>query len=102
MIKAFRKQTKLWTTKNGTRIRICDMSYSHLKNAIAMLERKAKYDHEEAINSAYECMDSFNGEMAQLSMQSIAVSLRNEGWESVFDYDPTYNAMKLDMERRNE
>lgn len=36
-----RKQTKLWTTKSGDRIRICDMSDSHVMNTIRLLQRKA-------------------------------------------------------------
>lgn len=36
------KVTKVWTTKDGTRIRICDMTDDHLANAISFLERMAK------------------------------------------------------------
>lgn len=27
----------IWVTRDGTEIRVCDMSYAHLKNAIAWL-----------------------------------------------------------------
>lgn len=37
-----RKQTALWVTKSGERIRICDMSDEHLQNTMKMLERVAK------------------------------------------------------------
>ena len=36
-----RKQTKLWTDKNGRRVRICDLHDNHLVNTINMLRRAA-------------------------------------------------------------
>lgn len=54
-----RKVTKVWTCKDGTRLRICDMTDSHLNNAIKFLERKAS---ELRIEMPYP---SFQGEMAQ-------------------------------------
>ena len=38
---AMRKQTKLWTMRDGTKIRICDMTNSHLVNTMRMLKRGA-------------------------------------------------------------
>lgn len=37
-----RKQTKLWTTKDGRRIRICDMEDDHLLHTIRLLQRVAE------------------------------------------------------------
>jgi len=34
-----RKQTKIWVTRDGRKIRICDMSDGHLKNTIKMFYR---------------------------------------------------------------
>ena len=36
-----RKQTKVWTTKDKRRLRICDMADDHLVNTINMLRRAA-------------------------------------------------------------
>ena len=37
-----RKQTKYWTCANGKKIRICDMTDTHLINTIKYLERKSE------------------------------------------------------------
>jgi len=36
-----RKSTKLWTMKDGTKIRICDMSDAHIINTMRILKRYA-------------------------------------------------------------
>jgi hypothetical protein len=38
---SIRKQTALWKTSYGQSIRICDMTDSHLSNAIRMFRRAA-------------------------------------------------------------
>lgn len=58
------KENKLWTMRNGQKIRLGDMSKSHLVNTIAMLERVAKKTYESEMSA---CMSlSFSGEMAHL------------------------------------
>ena len=63
-----RKVTKKWTQADGTKIRICDMSDTHVKNSIALLERHAKRAHR--IEYAACASMSFNGEMAQDAQDS--------------------------------
>jgi len=61
-----------WTTKDGRKIDVKDMSNDHLKNAVAMLRRKGFVgadEYEVALGSAY----SMSGEMAQYyAEQSVA------------------------------
>lgn len=56
---------KMWTMWNGDKIRIKDMSDSHLLNTIAMLLRNATFRRMNAL----ACFPSFNGEMAQFSAE---------------------------------
>lgn len=61
-----------WTTKDGRKINIKDMSDDHLRNAVAMLRRQGFVGADEyalAIGSAF----SMSGEMAQYyAEQSVA------------------------------
>lgn len=59
-----RKCTKHWTCKDGTKVRICDMTHSHLTNTIAMLERVAKKHRDETLPLAYSAAATLQGEMA--------------------------------------
>ena len=59
-----RKQTKKWTTKEGKKIRICDMSDSHLLNSIKMIERQSRLRLEGELSFYMSCPLP-NGEMAQ-------------------------------------
>ena len=43
-----RKVTKVWTRKNGKKVRICDMNDYHLNNAIKMIDR-ARDDNLKAV-----------------------------------------------------
>jgi hypothetical protein len=92
-----RKQTKIWTTKDGTRIRICDMTDSHLLNTIALLKRIAKQGRREIL---FHYPD-FQGEMAQFYAE--------QSWEGVasthpddFAYEeyPILEPLEMDAERR--
>lgn len=58
-----RKQTKKWTMKNGTKIRICDMADSHLINTINLLRKHGENLRQQNLNFFLNCPPP-SGEMA--------------------------------------
>lgn len=53
-----------WTTRDGTKIKVGDMSTPHVINSIKMMRRSLdKWSKEEA--AAWSCLSMFQGEMAQ-------------------------------------
>jgi hypothetical protein len=85
------KQMALWTTKEGKKIRICDMEDSHLLNSIRLIERrvcelKANVDP-----------PSFNGEMAQMHAEQMYLNFMDL---TIEDFFPVYGKLILDALRR--
>jgi len=87
----YRKQTRIWVTKEGQRLRICDMTDSHLDNTITMFDRALGSLQR---NLPYPC---FNGEMAQyyaeMEWDRLMESSPDEQW-------PIYNNLVEDKHRR--
>lgn len=87
--------TKLWTQKNGTKIRICDISDKHLLNTISFLERKA----EEQLHDIP--FPSFNGEAAQYYAEQEFDNLMDMGVEDLAEeLYPIYNDLIKEKDRR--
>jgi len=90
-----RKQTKRWKTREGSKIRICDMEDSHLINSINMLKRKAeRYKY----TVPYPM---FNGEMAQMMAEreyDVMMDMTDE--ELAEDLWPIFEQLMLDACRR--
>lgn len=85
------KQTKQWTQRDGTKIRICDMEDRHLLNTIRMLERQAEAQQ---LDTSYPC---FNGEMAQMYAEAEWNEMMTVGPEYFF---PIYEDLCADARRR--
>ena len=75
-----RKNTKKWTQRDGTKIRICDMKDSHLINSIRMLDRMA----EENLSVAYAGASMLQGEMASYYAEQEIHSLETDGAEAIY------------------
>jgi len=79
-----RKQTKLWTQKNGDKIRICDMSDSHIVNTVRMIKRKAEFKKMQVDVGFLSCGRP-QGDMAQDAFDRECCEAWNKSWE---DYAP--------------
>jgi hypothetical protein len=86
-----KKITKVWTTGDGQKTRICDMPDDHLLNALAWCERT----HEATQHSSAPPM--FNGEMAQMCAERDWERLQENGPEESF---PLYLDLHAEAERR--
>ena len=96
-----RKQTEIWTTKDKRKIRICDMSDSHLSNTIAMLDRKTEVITPYLILEAHRTLNSLNGDMAMLAMEGEIDRLIEYGVDPSTIY-PLYDNLVLESQRREE
>ena len=77
-----RKQTKIWKCQDGRRVRVCDMSDSHLNNTIKMLEKCAKHELCNAIVGTGYALMVVNGDMAEMSLDSqLSYLTEQEPWE---------------------
>jgi len=94
-----RKQTKLWITKEGNKIRICDLADDHLNNAMKMIERMAKEVTNEKLNQLMSCPIP-NGEMASYAFEQELDNLSMHGI-SPEEIKPIYENLKEEKERRD-
>ena len=98
-----RNQTRVWVTKDKRRLRICEMSDSHLKNTMKMLERYAKAVGQvrERESTALNCMVS--GDMAQYYAESeMLYALENSDGEDILERlnNGIYFSMQIELMRR--
>lgn len=94
-----RKVTARWTTKDGTKIRICDMSDGHLNSTIELLER-----HRDSVSKNYErdlmaASLFLQGEMALMDIDRAIDDFEENGVPDVAVH-PLYSALCDEMERR--
>jgi len=91
-----RKQTARWTKQDGTQIRVCDMTDSHLLSAMRMLLRYAK--SQKLQDDVLYASDPDLSGIAQDVFDDEA----EDQWSSPWEYylHPHYFIMQLDAERR--
>ncbi len=94
-----KKQTKMWTMSTGKKIRICDMTDSHLLNTIKLLERTTERANARALSSAYNAFGMFNGHLAQWTIEDTIDTLENHPPEPHEVY-PIYENLCEEASRR--
>jgi hypothetical protein len=94
-----RKITKNWKQKDGTKIRICDMTDSHLNNTIALLERLAKATRDKSLPLAYQFSCMIQGEMASMCIEQEIDSMEEDEEGERFLL-PIYWDLVKEQERR--
>lgn len=97
-----------WTTKDGQTLLISEMTTSHLKNTVRMLERKASRLQEQARANDEDLLTralAFSqGEMACDALES---QLSRVMWDDTIpqhwlETQPIYRALRRELRRRKE
>lgn len=96
-----RKQAAMWTMQSGQRIRLCDMTDSHLLNTIRMLERYAAACRSRDLQGNMWLADTLNGEQAILCAEGHVATLADEAFDEAEYYcPPLYKNMLEEAIRR--
>lgn len=96
-----RKQTAVWTTRDGRKVRLCDMADSHLLNTIKYLKKRTEARLAAEIALGYRVLCGLQGEMAQLCVEQDLDRLESEDPESfLLEHFPLYEKLLLEAERR--
>jgi len=96
-----RRQTKLWRTREGHFIRICDMTNQHLLSAIRLLRRHAQHELQRAIWHTHEMVGRVSpGTIAEDLLDDRLTELESEEchWSSFIP--DIYDSLCDDAERR--
>lgn len=91
-----RKQTARWTTKDGRKVRICDLDDKHLINIYKMLIRSHK--NRWITIGPYP---DFQGEMAQMvAEQEWEREIEEESETDIYDTYPIFYNIETEIKRR--
>lgn len=92
---SIRKQTAVWTTREGQRLRLCDMADSHLLNTLRFLKRAVHAQEVALVLSA----PAMNGEQAQYAQDQAFDEVMCEPEEHECAMPPIYDKMLVEAKR---
>lgn len=58
-----------WTTKEGKKLKISEMETSHIKNCIALMEKKYPWLKEEDVSNEFDSIPPFPAQCTYIEMQ---------------------------------
>lgn len=90
-----REVTKKWTTKDGSKLKICDMTTTHIKNCIKLLDRAFRRE----MDLSWGGLSSLQGEMACYYAEGAVDAAEREGPVGMY---PIYEDLQNELQRREE
>ena len=92
---------KEWTTADGSKIKICDMSDAHLRNSIAFVERKPVESREALLHAAYRTLILLRGDIAIDITERAIQSLEGKcDYGDYCDHEPMYSYLLREAHSR--
>ena len=88
-----------WRTKDGRVVRIREMTDSHLKNTISLLERVVEQKRQQAIIAGYNALNFMQGEMAIFCMECDIAAIEDGSYDEDFQH-PSLFYLQQEVLRR--
>jgi len=92
--------SKKWTMRDGTQIKLTDMTDSHLKNCIAMLEKSAEEGLEQLQMQSMSFAGMVQGEMASYCADAMVDEVLAMGVDDYLYEYTMYEDLVMELERR--
>jgi hypothetical protein len=94
------QQKRVWVQRDGTPIRVKDMTTSHLENTVAMLRRAAPNIYDREVISTYIYATPPGGDMAMdMFDREFDAALERDPWDWL-KRTPLVKAMRKEIKRR--
>ncbi len=92
----------IWQTKDGRRIRVKDMTDSHLVNTVNFCIKTGEFHRNKALVDAYGFESMCRGEMAQDAIaQEIRMLEESDIWDLLSIEVPTWDALVTEVYKRD-